>query len=96
MAYIHPLANALAQTPQVQRMQAEDKDRQLRRAEALRRNSATPRDQTEHEVESTDAITLQTQEDDHRAPRRRKRRSKGVSAGEGEAGGSGSRLDVVA
>lgn len=96
MAYIHPLANALAQTPQVQRMQSDDKDRQLRRAEALRKNSATPRDDTEHEVESTDGVILQTQEDEQHARQRRRRRSRGQGEPQGEASGGESSLNVVA
>lgn len=96
MAYIHPLAGAMAQSTQVQRIQSDDKDRQLRRAEALRRNSATPNDDNDHEVESPDEIVLQTQEDEHHNQQRRKRRQQKPPADDRDDLPGEAHLNVVA
>lgn len=96
MAYIPPLAGAMAQSTQVQRIQSDDKDRQLRRAEALRRNSATPNDDNDHEVESPDEIVLQTQEDEHHNQQRRKRRQHKSLEGDPDDPPGESHLNVVA
>ena len=62
MTYINPLASAFAQTGQVQRTMSGDKDRQIRRTQALRKNTAAAGEEVEHEVESTDAVILQQEE----------------------------------
>jgi hypothetical protein len=93
---IPPLAAAYAQSSQVQRALNDDKDRQLRRAEALRRNSATASDRPEHEVESSDAVILQTNEDERKNGRKKRDRSRKPSAPlTDEADGTDS-IDVVA
>ena len=75
MTYINPLAGALAQSSQVQRLITDDKDRQIRRVQTLRRNSAASGDRVEHEVESTDAVILQSDEEEH-ADQQRKRKKR--------------------
>src|SRR5205085_10393060 len=74
MSYINPLAGAYAQSGQVQRIATDDKDRQMRRAQVLRRNSAAPGDTFEHEVESSDAVILQSEEEHRDAQNKRKKR----------------------
>lgn len=77
MTYFNPLAGAAAQSSMAQHLQQTDKDRQLRRADALKKNSAARSDRLEHEeVESSDAITMQSEEEPMRDQgRKRKRRS---------------------
>lgn len=77
MTYFNPLAGAAAQSSMAQHVQQTDKDRQLRRADALKKNSAARSDRLEHdEVESSDAITMQSEEEPLRDQgRKRKRKS---------------------
>ena len=56
MTDFNPLAGAILGSAQVQRTIEADKQRQLRRAQALQRNVATRDDQNEHEVESSQAL----------------------------------------
>lgn len=55
MSSINPFAGYVAQSSQVERAQAADKSRQLRREQALAKNVAVRDDQLEHQVESSEA-----------------------------------------
>ena len=56
MSQINPFTGAMSQTPQLQRLQAADKDRHLRRAQDLKKNVAAGAEGVDHQVESADAI----------------------------------------
>lgn len=70
MSQINPFTASVLQTPQVQRQQSVDKDRQVRRAAELAKNTALADDQMEHQVESAEELTPLTEE------QRRERRFK--------------------
>jgi hypothetical protein len=53
---INPFSGYVAQGSQVERLQAADKARQVRREQTLSKNVAAQDDQLEHQVESADAI----------------------------------------
>ena len=57
MSQINPFTGSILQAPQVQRQQATDKDRHLRRASDLSKNAALQDDQLEHQVESSEELT---------------------------------------
>jgi hypothetical protein len=56
MSSINPFSGYLAQGTQVERTQAADKARQVRRTQALSKNVAARDDELEHQVESADAL----------------------------------------
>jgi hypothetical protein len=53
---INPFSGYVAQGSQLERTQAADKARQVRRAQALSKNVAARDDELEHQVENTDAV----------------------------------------
>jgi len=57
MNVIPPLANILAASPAAQRLSSDERNRQARRAELLRRNSAARSDLFEHVVENSEEAT---------------------------------------
>jgi len=54
---INPFSGYLAQGAQLDRLQAADKTRQAKRANALSKNIAARDDEMEHQVESTEQIS---------------------------------------
>jgi hypothetical protein len=56
MSQLNPLTGSIMQTPQVQRDLAADKSRQLRQAEAIRKNGADQEDQDEPHVRSAEEL----------------------------------------
>lgn len=56
MSQINPFSGYVAGSAQVQRQQAADKDRQVRRAQQLTKNVALEDDQLEHQVESAEEL----------------------------------------
>jgi hypothetical protein len=56
MSSINPFSGYLAAGSQVERTQAADKARQVRRTQALSKNVAARDDELEHQVESADAL----------------------------------------
>ncbi|HEY7116731.1 MAG TPA: hypothetical protein VH475_09100 [Tepidisphaeraceae bacterium] len=56
MSAINPFSGYVAQGSQVERTQADDKSRQVKREQALSKSVAAQDDQLEHQVESADAI----------------------------------------
>lgn len=77
MTFINPLSGALVPGTAVQRA-ATDKERQIARSQALRKNAAAEGDHVEHQVESTEELTPASGEDpsggrgDGQPPRDRK------------------------
>ena len=55
MSAINPFSGYVAQGAQVERLQAAEKTRQVRREQALSKNIAARDDELEHQVENTDA-----------------------------------------
>ena len=56
MTQLNPFTGAIAQSPQVQRTQAAEKDRHVRRAQDAAKATALSTDQFEHQVESAEAL----------------------------------------
>src|SRR5688500_5865586 len=56
MSQINPFTGAVLQGPHVQRQQAADKDRHLRRVQDQSRHAALTGDKLEHQVENAEAI----------------------------------------
>jgi hypothetical protein len=65
MSQINPFTGSILQTTQAQRLQATDKDRQVRRAREIVKNSALTEDQLEHQVESSEELTPTDKEQKH-------------------------------
>ena len=57
MSSINPFSGYLAQGSQVERTQAAEKSRQIRRAQQLAKNIAQQDDNLEHQVESPDTVS---------------------------------------
>jgi hypothetical protein len=72
VSQINPFTGSILQAPQVQRSQAADRDRQLRRATDLSKNAALAGEQLQHEVESSEAITP-VHDDQSKNPQQRKK-----------------------
>ena len=56
MSSINPFSGYVAAGSQLERTQAADKARQVRRAQALSKNVAARDDELEHQVENTDVV----------------------------------------
>ena len=74
MTSINPFSGYVAQGSQVERLQAADKARQVRREQTLSKNVAAQDDQLEHQVESADAIVSIHDDGQHQNPRQQQRR----------------------
>jgi hypothetical protein len=72
VSQINPFTGSILQAPHVQRSQATDRDRQLRRATDLSKNAALQGEQLQHEVESSEAITS-VHQDQTKNPRQREK-----------------------
>jgi hypothetical protein len=72
---INPFSGYVAQGAQVERLQAAEKSRQVRREQTLAKNIAAQDDQLEHQVESTDAITPIHDAPHHQNPQQHQRRT---------------------
>jgi hypothetical protein len=72
MSQINPFTGSILQSPVVQRQQAAEKDRQVRRAQDVEKNAALTDDRLEHQVESSDAPAA-VHDEDSPDPRKRKR-----------------------
>ena len=94
MSSINPFSGYVAQGSQVERSQAADKTREVRRTQALSNDVARRDDELEHQVESADAI-VSTNGEEH--PQQQQQQRKGEQKREGdEEDGAGPRLDVTA
>ena len=93
MSQINPFTGAILQAPHVQRTQAADRDRQLRRAQDLNKNAALAGEQLQHEVESSEAVPPAHNDQQQKGRKRNKRR--GTPSDPPEAGGE-AHIDVTA
>jgi hypothetical protein len=82
MTQINPFAGSVAQSPQVQRTQAAEKDQQVRKSQDRGKDAGLAGGDTfEHQVESTDAPQPIHDEDErHQDPRRQRRPSHGTQS----------------
>src|SRR4051794_37066906 len=94
MSSINPFSGYVAQGSQVERSQAADKTREVRRTQALSNDVARRDDEMEHQVESADAI-VSTNGDEQ--PQQEQQQRKGGQKPEGDEGEdeAGPRLDVT-
>jgi hypothetical protein len=76
MDFINPLAGSLLQSTAVQRQQSADKQRQVRRAQAIERDVAAQDDQLEHQVESSEE--LPPVNDEHPEHEQQKNKKRGM------------------
>jgi hypothetical protein len=75
MEIVNQIAGSLAQSASVTRQQSTDKSRQVRRAQALRKDVATPGDSFEHKVESSEELNPIHDEQPQRDPKRKRPRA---------------------
>jgi hypothetical protein len=95
MSQINPFTGSVLQAPQVQRQQATDKDKQLRRAVDQEKNSALQGDRLEHQVESAEELA-EIHDQDTPDPRKRKKQPHGDDENAKDAGDDEQHLDVTA
>ena len=95
MTQINPFTGSILQAPQVQRQQAAEKDRQLRRVTDQEKNSALQGDQREHQVESSEELAA-IHDQDTPDPRKRRKPQKTRDANANHAGDDEQHLDVTA
>ena len=90
MTQINPFTGSIVQAPQVQRTQAAEKDRQLRKVTDLSKNAALQGDQLHNEVESSEALTPAQDEQPRKNPRQSRKKPR-AEPDDGE-----SHIDVTA
>ena len=95
MSQINPFTGSILQAPHVQRSQAADRDRQLRRATDLSKNAALAGQQLQHEVESSEAITP-VHDDQSKNPQQRKKSKPHDTASQDDRGDGTEHLDLTA
>ena len=98
MSQINPFTGAVAQSPQVQRAQAAEKDRALRRTQDAAKASAVATDQFEHQVESADALAPIHDDQSVHPPKQRKSKKpapKPSSNDDADDAGEPPRLDIT-
>jgi hypothetical protein len=78
MSSINPFSGYLAQGSQVERTQAAEKSRQIRRSQQLAKNIAQQDDNLEHQVESPDTVSGASGE---QKPKDEKKQRKGQGKG---------------
>jgi hypothetical protein len=86
MSQLNPLTGSILQTPQVQRQQSTDRDRQARRTAEQTKNAALADDKLDHQVESSEELTPIQKEQKHE---RRFKRPKHLPGEGDDADGKG-------
>jgi hypothetical protein len=74
MEIVNQLAGSLAQSASVTRQQSTDKSQQIRRAQVLKKDTATAADTFEHQVESCEELAPIHDDQRQRSDGRRKRK----------------------
>jgi hypothetical protein len=82
MTSINPFSGYVAQGSQVERTQAADKSREVRRTQALSNDVARRDDELEHQVESADAIV--SIHDDQQSQQQQQPRKDRPKSGQGD------------
>lgn len=96
MSQINPFTGAVAVTPQQQRLQSIDKALQLRKSQALAKNSAATTGDADHQVENPDAIVSIHEDDQHPQRQKQQPRHPGDPAPADQANDEPPRLDLTA
>jgi hypothetical protein len=73
MTQVNPIAGAIAQTPQAQRLASMDRDAQVRRAHKAKANTDHPDQPAAEYIESPEAISAVHDDGEHADPRKKKR-----------------------
>lgn len=95
MSQINPFTGSILQTTQAQRLQADDKDRQVRRAAERVKNAALTDDELDHQVESSDHVTA-TNPEEQRDRKFKRPTHRGKHDASDDADDDTPRLDVTA
>jgi len=96
MGQINPFAGYYAGSTQVQRLQAADKDQQVRRNHERTKNAGLEEDRLEHQVESSEEIVAIGDEDaPHRDSRRPKSPHRAPKEAEQAPDGTPPHLDIT-
>lgn len=101
VSQINPFTGSVLQAPHVQRTQATDRDRQLRRVNDLSKNAALQGEQHQHEVESSEAVTP-AHDDQPRNPRQGKKSppphddAHGAAPNDDDGAGGDAHVDLTA
>jgi hypothetical protein len=95
MSQINPFTGSILQAPGVQRQQASDKDRQLRRATDQQKNTALQGDRLEHQVESAEELSP-IHDQDTPDPRKRKKPSQPTPQNDASSHDDERHLDLTA
>ena len=95
MTQINPFTGSVLQAPVVQRQQAAEKDRQIRRTQDVEKNAALQGDQLEHQVESTEALS-EIHDEDSPDPRKRKQPAPHEEKNRSDETGDDPHLDLTA
>ena len=96
MSQINPFIGSILQATDVQRQQADTKDRRLRRVADLAKDSALVDDQLEHQVESSDAVAPVHADGEHPEHTRKKPRKHPDDSDHDDADDSPPHLDLTA
>jgi hypothetical protein len=95
MSQINPFIGSILQTPQVQRQQSVEKDRQVQRNAEQAKDAALTDDRLEHQVESSEELTPVHEQE--RRERRFKRQQQHPKSDESkDEGQEDSHLDLTA
>jgi len=95
MSSINPFSGYVAQGSQVERSQAADKTREVRRTQALSNDVARRDDELEHQVESADAI-VSINGEEHPQQQQQQQQRKGEEKQKGDEDETPPRLDITA
>lgn len=95
MSSINPFSGYVAQGGQVERGQAADKTRQVRREQVLSKNVAARDDELEHQVESADAV-VSIHDDQNSSGQQQRQQQQAKKDPAAEEGDEPPRLDVTA
>jgi len=95
MTQINPFTGSVLQAPLVQRQQAAEKDRQIRKAQDARKDAALTGEQHEHQVESSDGVGA-IHDEDSPDPRKRKQPHGHRHANHDDPADDGAHLDLTA
>ena len=95
MSSINPFSGYVAQGSQVERSQAADKTREVRRTQALSNDVARRDDELEHQVESADAI-VSINGEEHPQQQQQQQQRKEEEKQKGDEDETPPRLDITA
>ena len=96
MSSINPFSGYVAQGSQVERSQAADKTREVRRTQALSNDVARRDDELEHQVESADAIVSINGEEHPQQQQQQQQQRKEEEKQKGDQDQTPPRLDITA